>query len=77
MMQYSLEKRMLRPESMPEIKRLQELRRLMLSGEALRSGGKVATYYQHMCPQSILLYMCPRTDAERRGATLGRQGRHL
>ena len=34
---------MLRPESMPEIKRLQELRRLMLSGEALRSGGKVAT----------------------------------
>ena len=46
MMQYSLEKRMLRPESMPEIKRLQELRRLMLSGEALRSGGKVTTYRQ-------------------------------
>ncbi len=31
----SLHKKMLRPESMPEIKRLQELKRQVLSGEAL------------------------------------------
>jgi hypothetical protein len=37
----SLGKKMLRPESMPEIKRLQELKRQVLSGEALGEGGKI------------------------------------
>jgi hypothetical protein len=32
---------MLRPESMPEVKRLQELKRQVLSGEALGEGGKI------------------------------------
>ena len=38
-MQSTLNKKMLRPQSMPEIKRLQELKRQMLSGEALQQGG--------------------------------------